>query len=1035
MELGEIYKSVLENMREAVYVRDLHMNLLYVNPASERLTGWSMDEAVGKKCYEVFGDENHTCREVCPVNKAISAKHPIIHNEGRLKTRSGEIKKMRVSISPLYEGRRVTGGVVVMEDITSLKAVEKTNAKTLIRLEKEIKDRKQAEALARQSNKFLQDIFDGIQDGISVLDPDLTITQVNAWIEKSHVRDMPLVGRKCYEVYQQRETPCPWCPSLRSLETGEAHVEEVHVPMGDGSFYWAELSAYPIKDEAGNVIGIIEHAKDISLRKQSEEKLRESEKKYRALFENAVEGIFQTTLDGRYLSANSYLAHLFGYNSPQDLMKSVTNIGRQHYVSPQRREIFKKTLETVGSITDFEVECVTKTGSTIWVSLNARAVKDDKGSVRYLEGTITDITERKQMEDALRESEDKFRSLVEQAAEMLFLHDLKGNIIEINLAAVETTGYSREAHEKMTVFDIDPDAHDRNDMRKHWEALKPENPPVTFEARHQRKDGSVYPVEVTGSKVVLQDGVYILGLARDITERKQSEKALRKSETRFRELFNSISDLVYTQDLDGRLLSMNPALCKTFGYDEKELLGRQVSDFMKPEFAKAFESEYLDKVKKEGYHEGTTAYLTKEDNQIYLEYRSAMVYPEVGEPYITGIARDVTARLQSERENRKLQAQLNQAQKMESIGILAGGIAHNFNNILMAIQGRASLMMMEKDPSNPDYEHLRGIESYVKNAVLLTRDLLGFARGGKYEVKSTDLNALIQHENRMFGRTKKEIQIREEYEEDLWTVEVDQGQIQQVLLNLYVNASHAMPAGGDLYIRTENVTLDEKDRKTFEIAPGKYVKISVTDSGVGMDAATRKKIFDPFFTTRDAGQGSGLGLSSVYGIIKNHGGFINVYSEKGVGTTFTIYLPVSEKETTEEAPRSDQAKTQYGRGTVLLVDDEEMVIEVGQEVLEKLGYHVMIAGSGREALHLYEKHREGIDLVILDMIMPGMGGGKTFEGLKGIDGDVKVILSSGYSINGQAQEILDSGCIGFIQKPFSLKDLSIKVRKALDEVP
>jgi CheY-like chemotaxis protein len=218
----------------------------------------------------------------------------------------------------------------------------------------------------------------------------------------------------------------------------------------------------------------------------------------------------------------------------------------------------------------------------------------------------------------------------------------------------------------------------------------------------------------------------------------------------------------------------------------------------------------------------------------------------------------------------------------------------------------------------------------------------------------------------------------------------------------------------------------------FDIAPGKYVKVSVTDTGVGVDAAVREKIFDPFFSTRDAGQGSGLGLASAYGIIKNHGGFINVYSEKGEGTTFIIYLPASEKKTMREARRLDRVEAQYGQGTVLVADDEEMIIEVGQEMLKKLGYDVMIARDGRETLDLYEKHRAEIDLVILDMIMPGMGGGKTFDRLKAIDGDVKVILSSGYSIDGQAQEILDRGCIGFIQKPFSITDLSIKVREALD---
>ena len=319
---------------------------------------------------------------------------------------------------------------------------------------------------------------------------------------------------------------------------------------------------------------------------------------------------------------------------------------------------------------------------------------------------------------------------------------------------------------------------------------------------------------------------------------------------------------------------------------------------------------------------------------------------------LRGIMINITDRKRDEEERKKLQAQLIQAQKMEAIGTLAGGIAHNLNNILMGVQGRTSLMILGKDSSDPDYEHLRGIEEYIKNAVELTRDLLMYARGGKYEVKPTDLNTLIKHENRMFGRTKREIRVHEKYEKDLWTVEVDQGQIKQALLNLYVNAWQAMPGEGDLYTQTENVTFDKERREPFEIAPGKYVKISVTDTGVGMDAATRERIFDPFFSTKDVGQGSGLGLASVYGIIKNHGGFINVYRERGEGATFNIYLPASEREAEEEGPEPKRNEIQYGQGTVLLVDDEDMIVEVGKAMLEKLGHQAYV-GKRKAAAEIF----------------------------------------------------------------------------------
>jgi len=518
-----------------------------------------------------------------------------------------------------------------------------------------------------------------------------------------------------------------------------------------------------------------------------------------------------------------------------------------------------------------------------------------------------------------------------------------------------------------------------------------------------------------------------------LTSRERILTELHKSEEKHRSIVENATNLFYSHTADHELTYISPQ-CRKFFQCEQEEAMIQWTEFAtdNPINKKGFEltQKAIDSGKPQKPYELELE--GKQGKRIIVEVNETPVLNNRKTTAIVGSLTDITERKQAEAAQKKLQAQLNQAQKMESIGILAGGIAHNFNNILMGVQGRTSLMMIDKDTSDPDNEHLKGIEEYVKNAVELTRDLLGFARGGKYDVKPTDLNALIKHENRMFGRTKKEIRVQGEYENDLWAVDVDQGQIRQALLNLYVNASQAMPSGGGLHIQTKNVTLDEEYIKPIAVAPGRYVKVSVTDSGVGMDAATREKIFDPFFTTRDVGQGSGLGLASVYGIIKNHGGFINVYSEKGTGTTFNIYLSASEKETMEEAPRPDRHEIQYGQGTVLLVDDEEMITEVGQAMLESLGYRVFTAGSGQEALALYEKQKDEIDLVILDMIMPGMGGGETFDRVKKMGGDVRVILSSGYSINGQAKEIMDRGCIGFIQKPFSMEALSIKVCEVLD---
>ena len=386
--------------------------------------------------------------------------------------------------------------------------------------------------------------------------------------------------------------------------------------------------------------------------------------------------------------------------------------------------------------------------------------------------------------------------------------------------------------------------------------------------------------------------------------------------------------------------------------------------------------------------------------------------------------------LDKEKEEESIREQMFRAQKLESLGILAGGVAHDFNNLLMGVQGRASLMLMNAIDSEKHIEHLKAIEEYVQSATDLTRQLLGFARGGKYHVQTADMNEILAHSADMFGRTKKEIRIQPRFEPNLWTVEIDRRQIEQVLLNLFVNAWQAMPAGGDLQLRTENIFLDEEKAATFRIRPGRYVRTQVADTGIGMDEATRKQIFDPFFTTKKMGRGTGLGLASAYGIVKHHDGALDVQSDVGKGSTFLIYLPASDKEVAR-GDRSEQP-IQGGTETVLLVDDEAMILDVGRELLTQLGYHVLVAGSGREALDVYAHAGETIHLVILDMIMPNMSGRQTFDALKKRDPGVKVLLCSGYSLDDQARTILHRGCNGFIQKPFAAHELSRKVRSILD---
>ena len=634
-----------------------------------------------------------------------------------------------------------------------------------------------------------------------------------------------------------------------------------------------------------------------------------------------------------------------------------------------------------------------------------------------------EIEEHKQAEEALREGEAQKAAILDGITTNLAFVNENLEILWANKASADSV--NRNVDEmighKCHEFWADPNVP--CDDCPTVKAFKTKRPEQTI---MHSPDGRVW--DEKGKPVFDGKGglIGVLEIARDITARARAEEALRESDEKYRLLIENATDAIYIAQ-DEVLKFANPKAEEMIGYSAEELAEIPFLNLIHPEDRDMVLERHLKRLKGE---EIPSVYsfriLDRSGEELSVELNAVLINWE-GRPATLNFLRDITAQ-------KRLEAQLQQAQKMEAIGTLAGGIAHDFNNLLMAIQSRTSIMLMNKDSSHPDFKHLTRIEGHVESAADLTMQLLGFARGGKYEVRPTDINEVIKKQNRMFGRTKKEITIRGKYEKVLWSVEVDRGQIEQVLLNLYVNAWQAMPGGGDLYLETENVTLDENYVKPFSIEPGRYVKISVTDTGVGMDKATQERIFEPFFTTKEMGRGTGLGLASVYGIIKNHGGFINVYSEKGEGATFNIYLPATGAEgMAQRAERKGKDKIIRGKETILFVDDEDMIIETAEELLEQLGYKVLTARSGREAIEIYEENKERIDIVILDMVMPDMSGGETYDKLKEINPEIKVLLASGYSLNGAAAEILDRGCNGFIQKPVKMGALSQKLREILDE--
>jgi len=521
-----------------------------------------------------------------------------------------------------------------------------------------------------------------------------------------------------------------------------------------------------------------------------------------------------------------------------------------------------------------------------------------------------------------------------------------------------------------------------------------------------------------------QSTVYALELRKEIGERKRAQKALEESEGRYRTVLDASPDPVVVYDMDGKVIYLNPAFTGVFGWTLEELLGSRI-DYV-PEENRPETQMMIDKVLLgESFSGIESRRYTKKRNIVDVSISGSIYLDRDGNPAGSiHILRDIT-------EQKKLRIQFEQAQKMEAIGTLAGGVAHDFNNLLMGIQGNISLMSMDMDPAHPYHERLTKIEKQVQSGARLTSYLLGYARKGRYEVKPINLSRLVEETSENFGRTKKEITVHRELAGDLLAIEADPGQIEQVLFNLFVNAADAMPGGGDLILKTMNTTHKDMKGTLYDPKPGNYVLLMVTDTGEGMAKKTLEHIFDPFFTTKERGRGTGLGLASVYGIIKGHGGYINVDSKKGRGTTFKIYLPASEKKAREAVGTAKPFVK--GTATVLLVDDEEIILEVGRELLEAMGYRVLTARDGKEAIKVYKKNRNKIEIIVLDMVMPDIGGGEAYDRLKEINPDIKVLLSSGFSVDGEATEILARGCNDFIQKPFTVKTLSSKIKKILQK--
>jgi PAS domain S-box-containing protein len=786
--------------------------------------------------------------------------------------------------------------------------------------------------------------------------------------------------------------------------------------------------------------GIASHVSVGIMNARAYQQLQESERKYRTIFENTSNASIIIEED-TILLANSAFEKLSGFlRNEIEGKKSWTE-----FIAPADLEKMKeyhalRMMDASLAPKNYESRFVDRQGSLHDIFLTVGVIPGTNQSI----ASFMDVTERNRVTREMQERRQFLEGLLTHAPDAIITLNENGAITEWNPGAEKLFGYTREETLGRKVEDL----ISTEQIRKEVDALTgmfiSGEKILPMESVRFRKDGTPVNVVIAGSPIMVSNTrrSYIV-VYTDISRYKEIEAALRTSEERYRLLAENVHDVIWLMDLNLNYTYISPSVERLKGFTVEEAMRLSIKDLYTPESYNRVIEVFHEEARNELQKKNTEKHLwrtmeleqyKKDGTTIWTEVTANSIRDETGRPAgILGVTRDISERKRAEKEKKQLESQLFHAQKMEAVGTLAGGIAHDFNNILMGIQGNASLILMDLDSPHPCSERLKSIQQYVKRGSDLTRQLLGFAQGGKYEVKPTDLNDIVGKSAEMFGRTRKDLTVETALQEDLWSVEVDRGQIDQVLMNLFVNAGQAMPDGGRLSIETRNIVLDNASAKTLSLAAGRFAVISVADTGEGIDESIHDRIFDPFFTTKEKGVGTGLGLASAYGIIANHGGKITFESVRNAGTTFHVYIPASRKTPLHEP---DTVKgLQMGSETILLVDDEDMILTVGREILEKLGYCVITAKSGADALALYRQNKGDIDLIILDMIMPGLGGRETYESLKKIDPSIKVLLSSGYDMDEHARSILNQGGSGFIQKPFSIQELSTKIREVLSAEP
>lgn len=840
--------------------------------------------------------------------------------------------------------------------------------------------------------------------------------------------------------------------SLHKVLAGGQTNTEIRYLAKTGAERWIRVHMVPEHHDGTRIIkGVIGRGRDITEKKKAEERLLESERKYRGLYESISDGVMRVGIDGRITDCNQPLTSMLGRSAEELSLLSYTDITPPEMRGAEK-EILKERLFQNG-FCEYEKEFMTKDGSRVPASVSAWLLKDSDGGTEGFWAFVKDLTESKDAERKILDGENLFNALTLSLPGIFYIVDRNARILKWNRALEETTDYSRTEIAAMHPADFF-EAKDKKLINEKMEqafslgAAEIEVPLLT-------KDGRSIPFHFRAVQTIIDGQPYIIGTGTDISKWKTAEVALRnaqselearvqertraiteinrrlkKSEDRFRVLVETTSDWVWETDANGVYTYVSPKVREVLGFEPDEVLGKTPFDLMAPGEAEKIGAEFRRIVSlKKPFALLENKNIHRDGHEVILETNGAPILDPDGNLLgYRGMDRDITDRKRQEAEQSRIQQQLVQSQKMEAIAGIAGGIAHDFNNLMVIIRLNNSLAMKKSDSAEIN-AYLEQIDTASERAENLTRQLLIFSRHQPTEITALDLNRKIMNTLRMLNRLISEnIIISTSLAPDIGLISSDKANIEQIIMNLVINAKDAMPDGGKITIRTERVDVGGSSRPA---ASGSHVKLTVEDTGAGMDGNVIKHIFEPFFSTKGP-RGTGLGLAVVHNIIRDLGGWIDVESRPGEGTSFEVYFPSVEDGKKEEHAEEGAPEEVMGSGErILLVEDETLLRKSVAMVLAKNGYSVLEAGCARDARRLFEKEQGRIDLVFSDMILQDRNGVDLIDDLKGLNSRFKVLITSGYmEVDSSFPAIREKG-YQFLQKPYEIPDLLKSVKHSL----